>query len=153
MSEHHSRNQDWKKIKEKISAWAKKSKNNPEKITPIFAHASVGSVFSKSNSMISILSSVGMDEYSYLVTLIKKNQKYLATFYTYLIENNTEVPLTVDQKTFNEYDYKHICEFVSIPHRLFKTKGSHKKVMTFKNTTMSESRFEKEIELWREKQT
>ena len=154
MSERNSEKQNWKEIKKKIDSWAKEAKNSPELITPVFAHTPEEPVETRSESLLDSFDGLlASAEYTYLVTLIKKNQKYLGTLHTYLIQNGTEIPLSVDQKTFSLYDYKNICDFASFPNRLFKLKRAHKKVMTFKRTTMTERKFEEEIETWRGKQT
>ena len=154
MPENTPENSNWKEIRSKIEAWAAKSKASPELIAPIFAHTPIRPVEAKPESLLIVFDSFqSPSEYSYLMTLIKKNGKYLATLHMYLIEKGKEVPLTIDQKTFEKNDYKNICDSTSIPYKLFRLKGVRKKVMTFKQTKMTERKFEKEIETWRGKQT
>jgi hypothetical protein len=154
MPKDNRENQNWKEIKKKIESWAKKAKNSPDLITPIFAHTPINPVETRKDSLLSPLEvSFFTTKYTYLVTLVKKNQNYLGTLYTYLMQSDTEVPLSVDQKTFGLHDYKNICEFISLPNKLFKIKGVRKKVMTFNRTTMTERKFEERVEIWREKQT
>ena len=138
----------WKNIKNLL---ANSEYDGDRLITPIFAHWSLEPV--KARKETSSFVESYEHEYSYLVTLIKKERKYQVNLYLYIIHFNHETPLIYEIKHFKKHDYKNLIEFVSTPNRLFSLRKKNKEVRIYKNSRMKEEDFEKEIELCREKQT
>lgn len=143
----------WNKTKKSIESWAPKtSPNSPQLITPIFAHVSEDPVLIKDDPIFHFDDPENLNEYHYLVTLIKKKGRYKGSLRVYLLQGGEEVPISMDEKFFGLNDLKQIGEFMGIPNGIFYLKNKNKKVITFKGTRMTELEFDRKIEKWSKKQ-
>ena len=148
-----------KKVKEILNNFFSKKKDHsfsfeafPDfsdwKFTPIFAHTSEEPV---SMNLDSVLYNqyAGLSVYNYLVYLIKKNETFFATMKTYMISEGEEIPFALDEQAFYKNEKDRIIRFVSAPSRLFNIKNTHKRIITFENTKMTEQDFERTVKKWR----
>ena len=138
---------NWKQIKSLVDGYFGKTPHSSPKINPVFAHASVDSVaLNLETYMLADL--IGFDsKYSYVATIIKKNKKYTATQRAYMKDDyGYESPILHEQRQFDEISLAK--NFMQDPFRIFQ-KGKHMRVMTFKNSPMTEEEFNDLIELWR----
>jgi len=145
----------WKQTKKATEGWGTPpSPSSSPLITPVFAHASQEAVRIRKNPLFWFDDPDNLNEYHYLVTLIKKRQKYKAALRVYIAnKDGNELPLSIDRKLFGLDDLKRIGQFLGIPNGIFQLKNKHKQVITYKGVKMAESKFNEEIEKWRGKQT
>lgn len=139
---------DWKKIK---SLLAGSVDDGGRFITPLFAHWNEEPVRANEETS-QYLNMVGHD-YSYLVTLLKRHERYQVNLYIYILDFDKETPLMTEVKHFRAHDLKELINYMTTPSKLFKLNKKHKKVRLYSQERMSEEAFEKEVELCRGKQT
>ncbi len=152
---------NFKKIKQVVSGYfepshsEKKGKSGIKgggigsRIIPILAHSLEEPVTINNEVKDQFFQDLQPSEYNFVATLIRKGDLLLATIKTYLIENNTEVPLSIDEQVFMKHEKNRVVDFITTPNRVFDVKKAHKRIITFKRTKMTEDQFEKVIRKWR----
>ena len=94
------------------------------KITPILVHWNEHPV--RANPNTGEFFGASEHEFSYLVTLLKKKDKYQADIYFYVMDFDKETPLITETKHFGRYEFKELLDFVTTPSKIFKLKNQHK---------------------------
>ena len=138
---------NWKQIKALTDEYWGKTPPSSPKIDPIFAHASADPVALNIKAYM-LADLVGFDaKYSYVATVVKKNERYTATQRAYMKdEYGYETPILREQRQFD--DVSLVKNFIQEPFKIFQ-RGKHIKAMTFKNSPMTEEEFNDLIEIWR----
>ena len=139
---------NWKNIKDLLST---SSASGSRGVTPILIHWNDFPVRAKPQT--EGFFGASDHEFSYIVTLIKKRDKYQADLHFYILDFGKETPLITETKHFGRYQFKDLIDFITTPSKIFNLKKKHKNVRLYSQVRMTEKEFENEVELCRGKQT
>ena len=139
---------NWQSVKSMLSG---STGGGDRKITPILVHWNEHPV--RANPNTGDFFGASDHEFSYLVTLLKKKDKYQADIYFYVMDFDKETPLITETKHFGRYEFKELLDFVTTPSKIFKLKNQHKNVRYYSQVRMTEEEFNHEVQICRGKQT
>ena len=91
-------------------------------------------------------------EYSYVCSLIKKNNIYRIAIQAYLHSPHGEIPVLFEEQEYSLSEKSQAIRQLREPFAIF-NKTSDINIITFKNSDMTEEQFNDLIELWRIQQT
>ncbi len=139
---------NWKTISELLST---SLTDGSRRVTPILIHWNEDPV--RASPKAEGFFGASDHEFSYIVTLLKKSDKYQANLFFYVLDFNKETPLISETKHFGRYQFKELLDFITTPSKIFNLKSKHKNVRLYSQVKMTEQEFENEVEICRGKQT
>ncbi len=139
---------NWKQLKGIVDGFTIGDK--PSNIVPILAYASEFPIRLRSalGGVIELIF-YNEEKYTFVVTLIKKNKKYLISIRAFSFTGAGETPMIFESESFPTKDITAAKGYLNSPLKYFDLKGRHIRVMTFTNSPMPEEAFKDIIELWR----